>query len=72
MTDKIVDFPVKLPQPPDIKKGVCVMDVENIGFLTRDDRDIWIKNKKDIVKIMRFIIDQKITLMEGKKNPPER
>lgn len=59
---EVIRFPSK--KPSKIKKTVNVMDVETIGFLTKDDRDIFIVNKEDIKKIMRFIISEKIALVE--------
>lgn len=54
MTDKIVLFPS--PPKPEIKAPLSITDVENIGFLTKTDRDLWVKRPEDIIKIMMFIV----------------
>lgn len=62
MTDKIVKFPSK--SKTQIREPLNIMNVENIGFLVKDDRDIWVKRPEDIMKIMRFIVKEKIMLIE--------
>lgn len=63
MTEKIVPFRPK--EKP--KSGVPIMDVEQIGFLTIDDRDLWVDNPTDVLKIMRFIVKEKIKITEDQK-----
>lgn len=41
-------------------------DVEMIGFINYDDRSLFIKNRDDIAKIIAFISQNKITIMEIK------
>ncbi len=60
MRDKIIQFPVKPSRLP-----LATSDVEVIGFLTKDDRDVYIKKREDIVKLMAFIKQNKITLYEN-------
>ena len=67
MTDKVVSFPAK--PKPEIKPPLNIMDVENIGFLTKTDRSLWIKNPEDMMKIMRFIIQEKIKIIEEESVP---
>lgn len=60
--DKVVPFPQK--PKPEIKAPLSITDVENIGFLTKTDRDLWVKRPEDIMKIMLFIVKEKIALIE--------
>ncbi len=59
--DKIIYFPVKPKRKPFSAK-----DVDTIGILTKDDRDLYIENKDDISKLISFIIREKITIYEEK------
>lgn len=68
--DKILEFPAQIPSPkPEIKKPLNILDVENIGFLVKDDRSLWIKRPEDMLKIMRFIIQEKIAIIEEESLP---
>ena len=67
MTDKVVSFPSK--PKPEIKAPLSITDVENIGFLTKTDRDLWVKHPEDIKKIMLFIVKEKIPLIEEESVP---
>lgn len=58
----IIHFPS--PPAPVIKEPLNIMDVQDIGFVTRDERNLWIKREQDIIKIMRFIIQEKIAIVE--------
>ncbi len=47
------------------KKPISVSDIEQVGFLTSTDRDLWIRDKKDIAKIIAFLNREKITIYEA-------
>ncbi len=69
MTDKIIPFPSHIGKV--IKAPLNIMDVENIGFLVTSDRDLWVKRPEDVLKIMRFIIQEKISIIEEDPNYAE-
>jgi hypothetical protein len=56
---KVIEFPSKKK-----KKSLSIKEVEQIGFLTTTDRDLWITNPSDIQKIMLFIVREKIKILE--------
>ena len=60
--DKVIPFPCA--PKPEIKPPLSIMDVEQIGFLSITDRNLWVKNPKDIIRIMKFIIQEKIPIIE--------
>ena len=61
--DTIIPFTGK--RVPEKKKPLNITSVEQIGFLTTDDRDLWINDPADVLKIMRFIIKEKISIKES-------
>ena len=64
MTDNVVHlFKSKEPKK---RKSIDIRDVETIGFLNKQDRELWISNPEDIKKIMRFILQEKIQIFEDK------
>lgn len=65
MKDKVVEFPNKSRKRNPLKAN----EIEQIGFLTKNGRDLWIQNPDDIVKIMQFIVREKIQIYEDKKSP---
>ncbi len=67
MTDKIVKFPMKKGSK---KKPLNSKDIESIGFLTIDDRDLFIKDPASIMKIISFIIREKILILEDSESHP--
>ena len=48
------------------KKPVSAKDITTVGFLTIDDRDLWIQDAGDIAKLISFIVREKITIYEDK------
>lgn len=62
MSDKVITFPSK--QAPKKSKPLNIHEIEQIGFLTVDDRDLWVVDPEDLEKIMRFIIKEKIKIIE--------
>lgn len=63
MTSKVVPFPGKNKK----KKSLNIAEIETIGLLTTDDRDLWISDKAAIARIFAFIIREKIIIYEGDK-----
>ena len=61
MSDKVVDFPAKK------KRTLKTTDIELIGFLTVDDRDLWISDQGDVARIIAFIIRSGIKINEDTK-----
>ncbi len=62
----VVQFTPKPKNPKsNVGKPLTAEDIDVIGFLTKDDRSIWIKNKVDIAKILIFITRNNITIFEG-------
>ena len=65
----IVEFKPKSKNPKAPKrKALKSNEVEIIGFLTVDNRDLWIRKKEDIEKIIAFIAKNKITIFEGEED----
>lgn len=62
-SDKVVPFPGKNQK----KRPLNIKEVETIGLLTTDDRDLWISDKAAIARIFAFIVREKITIIEGDK-----
>lgn len=62
----IVEFKPKSqnPKAPQ-KKPLKVDEVQIIGFMTDDDRDLWIRKSEDIAKVIAFIAKNNITIFEG-------
>lgn len=54
----VVEFPTNKRKP------LPFQDVETIGFLTVNDRDLFISDSESIRKIMSFIVREKITILE--------
>lgn len=58
------------PPPPDaanivtLPRRPAASPVELIGFLTADDRDLWIDDPQDIAAIMAFIRAQNIKIQQ--------
>ena len=64
---KILVFPPKSTEKPKKLgrlKGLKAEDVQLIGFLTEDNRDLWIDNPADIERIINFIIKKHIIISE--------
>ena len=55
--------------PPDKSKRLPlnIKDVDTIAFLTVDDRKLYISDRNTIIKIMRLIVQDKITIIEETK-----
>ena len=55
--------------PPDKCKRLPlnIKDVDTIAFLTVDDRKLYISDRNTIIKIMRLIVQDKITIIEETK-----
>lgn len=71
MTDKIVTFPTdrksQTVPTPKRRAPISAGEIETIGFITTTDRDLWINNPTDIMKVMKFIIQEKIQIFEDKE-----
>jgi hypothetical protein len=65
MTDGVIEFPQK--KDPQKRLPMSAKDVTLIGFLTVDDRDLWIDDKASIAQIISFIAQNKIKIYESKK-----
>jgi len=46
------------------RKPVQIKEITEIGLMTLDDRVLYIENREDLNKIMRFIIAEKINILE--------
>ena len=57
--DKVLEFPREKQ-----RRLISANDVETIGFLTADDRNLHISDPEDIVRIMAFIVQNKIKIFE--------
>lgn len=57
----------QFPENKKKRKPINIKSIEQLGFLNKEDRDLWITDEKDLMKIMQFIIKEKITIYEDLK-----
>lgn len=62
MTEKVVPFPLGKGK----RKPLPLKDVDTVAFQTVDDRHLYIVDREQIAKIMRFLIKEKIQILEDK------
>ena len=64
----VVEFKAKTKSKDpknNVGKPLTAEDIDVVGFLTKDDRNIWIKDKKDLAKLLLLITRNNITIFEG-------
>lgn len=60
------DKVVKFPDGKGKRKPLNLKDVDTIAFQTVDDRHLYVVDRDDIAKIMRYMIQEKIKILEEK------
>lgn len=53
--------------PPQPRRRLSIKEIEMIGFQTHDNRDCFIVDPDDIMRIMKFIVAEKIVLVPAYK-----
>lgn len=57
---------LNFPSDKEKRKPLNLKDVDTIAFQTIDDRHLYITDRDQVIKIMRFLIKEKITILEDK------